>query len=157
MPLHVRAAHGGLGRLAGAPQPKVVPRKRDGGNDGSALDTATVAAAPRLSYGSVTNENWRKSIRNKSLEFTGFHYQRLKAVSAFSAETIDPFSTSVGDRSDLWHAPLIRQLCRDYFIYIFGELVASNWHFLREFFPLTCGESFWITRAYFGKARAVPP
>jgi hypothetical protein len=110
VPLHARAARGGPGRLAGAPQPKAVLRKRDGGNDGSALDTATEAAAPRLSYGSVTNGNWRKSIRNKSLEFTGFHYQRLKAVSAFSAEKpLTPYSASVGDRSDLWHAPLIRQ------------------------------------------------
>jgi hypothetical protein len=78
VPLHARAARGGPGPLAGARQPKAVLRKRDGGNDDSALDTATVAAAPRLSYGSVTNGDWRKNIRHKSLEFTGVHYQRLK-------------------------------------------------------------------------------
>jgi hypothetical protein len=27
---------------------------------------------------------------------------------------------------------------RDYFIYTFGEPVASDWHVLGEFFPLTC-------------------
>jgi hypothetical protein len=90
VPLHARATRVGPGRLAGAPKPKAAPRKRDDCNDGSALDTATVAAALRLSHRSVTNGNSRRSIRNKSLELTGFHYQRVKAVSAFSAGKHSP-------------------------------------------------------------------
>jgi hypothetical protein len=41
---------------------------------------------------------------------------------------------------------------RDYFIYTFGEVVGSDSDFLREFFRLTCGGPFWITRTHLGKA-----
>lgn len=75
---HDLAVRDGSGRLAPVPKPRAGLRKRDGGNCGSALDIGTVVTAPRPSCESATNENWRKSILDKSLEFTGFHYQRLK-------------------------------------------------------------------------------
>jgi hypothetical protein len=91
---HALAARDGPGRPARAPKPRADLRKRDGGNCGSALDTGTVVTAPRLSCESATDGKWRKSIRDKSLEFTGFHYQRLKRFQRRRNRTIiDPVRT----------------------------------------------------------------
>jgi hypothetical protein len=75
--LRAHAAHDGCGWPASASELRAIQRIGGAGIDGSALDIAKAATALSPSCENAIYGNWRKSTRDKSLEFTGFHYKRL--------------------------------------------------------------------------------